>query len=199
MSANISTDRRHASRTVHVAASAQWMLFCDNCPKFSCQAVIEKCELRNHKTRCVRKIRLGIAHTRLWSRLHSPQGHILLDPQLVSRGRTAMEKSDLCRSPVLPIVQMCGERTDGPRFGLWCYTLHQPHGPRRRRTLHCRWWTAEVSLNQGESRSKRQPGSGSAPAVAQQKVRPLLSLGTNSGLFVDSARPGENCGRRTTP
>lgn len=99
-SAKISPDRRNISSTVHAAAGAQRMLFSDSCPRFFCRTLIEKCELENHKARCtqqqqqqIKKSRLGIVHARLWSRLHSPQGHILLNPQLASWGRNMAEES----------------------------------------------------------------------------------------------------------
>lgn len=99
-----------------------------------------------------KKSRLGIIHARLWSRLHSPQGHIFLNPQLPSRGRNMAEESRWPSSS--PCTDVWGEN-GGRERGL----LHQPHSCKRRRILHQRWWTAEVSLvEQGEkSGSKREP------------------------------------------
>lgn len=151
-SAKISPDLRNISSTVHAAAGAQRMLFSDSCPRFLCRTQIEKCELENQKARWKKKSRLGIIHARLWSRLHSPQGHIFLNPQLPSQGRNMAEESRWPSSS--PCTGVWGEN-GGRERGL----LHQPHSCKRRRILHQRWWTAEVSLvEQGEkSGSKREP------------------------------------------
>lgn len=119
-----------------------------------------------------KKSRLGTVHARLWIRLHSPQGHILPVPQLVSgRGRgwrRTISGDYFPRAVVLLHV---------PVSWLW-----EAKGPTSH-LISCRG-----IFEQGEkSGSKQQPWTWLCSSSSWAAAQGVLSLGISSGDLTKSA------------